>query len=77
MRNIFKKVYCQECEHCILASRYSSHIGQLEFARCMMDKQIKKHVYVSEPVEYNYCSITRYIGFKFCFKFKEKINEAK
>ncbi len=71
MRNIFKTVYCDECEHVMLAANHGDMERKLGYAKCKVNFTIKrKHISRScEEKSYDYCSLR---SCTFCFKFKEK-----
>ncbi len=71
MRNPFKKVFCDDCEHCILATNFNDIELQLLYSKCKVDPKITRK-YVSktpEDKDYYYCQ-NRFLPF--CFKFKDK-----
>ena len=79
MRNPFQKVFCEECEYCMLEIKpHYSKGEQLEYARCMASpKKLGKgglsRAWAREP-DYWYCTTIRTWPFSvsFCFKFKAK-----
>lgn len=81
MRNPFEKVYCEDCDHCLLAT-YEIKKYQLKFAQCKaaekkrcVKKMLSKELN-SIPMYY-YCESVRWMGRSFCFKFKPKVEESK
>ncbi len=64
MRNIFKTVYCEDCEYVI-----SGIDGIAPLSKCRAKPIKKKYTYRLQKPEYEYCCTRLH---SFCFKFKEK-----
>ena len=74
MRNPFKTVYCEDCEHCTLTTKHQDKDSQMEFAKCKVwPKKPTKDYHrrkVARTRDSYYCSsrISSY-----CFNFKAKV----
>ena len=71
MRNIFKTVYCEDCEYC-------DNREYVHHAKCMKSPRSRTLTFISRerdeliktiPLKYRYCDGERW--FRFCFKYKE------
>ena len=74
IRALFKTVYCEDCENCILNMAFNSKDEQLRYATCKAfpiarDKMTHRGGFKEQLC----CNVAH--KFSFCFKFKAKAGE--
>ncbi len=70
--SLFKRVYCEDCQHCLPDKDYSGIARQMEFAKCKMTK-LRDNKHTTHRVErFSCCSVVRLFGLPFCFGFRAK-----
>ncbi|KKL90816.1 hypothetical protein LCGC14_1900940 [marine sediment metagenome] len=79
MRNPFQKVFCEECEHCMLEIKpHYSKEEQLEYAKCKASPRKSGKAglcrALARELDYYFCTTNRTwpFSFPFCFKYKAK-----
>ena len=72
MRNIFKQIYCENCEY------YIPPINEVTWensGKCYQSIKTHNNYTKNWGIEHNLCSVARCFDMKFCLKAKEKVQE--